>query len=179
MSSVLRVIGPLFFAAAEGLFTDLESRLEGKRIVILKWDAVPVLDAGGLDAFQRFVKRLPEGCELRVCNPGIPATAHYGSRRHSTDPGTPRILPESSRGDGGFISTRLTSQRKLTGQQTALFVSYDGDCRYGGNVCHSGEPTSNGRTPVHARQHGHPPAIRESHRRKYLAQHHVRNTGAY
>ncbi|XNM81235.1 STAS domain-containing protein [Escherichia coli] len=40
---VLRVIGPLFFAAAEGLFTDLESRLEGKRIVILKWDAVPVL----------------------------------------------------------------------------------------------------------------------------------------
>lgn len=45
-----------------------ESRLEGKRIVILKWDAVPVLDAGGLDAFQRFVKRLPEGCELRVCN---------------------------------------------------------------------------------------------------------------
>ncbi|HFV5890915.1 TPA: C4-dicarboxylic acid transporter DauA [Escherichia coli] len=65
---VLRVIGPPFFAAAEGLFTDLESRLEGKRIVILKWDAVPVLDAGGLDAFQRFVKRLPEGCELRVCN---------------------------------------------------------------------------------------------------------------
>ncbi len=49
------------FAAAEGLFTDLESRLEGKRIVILKWDAVPVLDAGGLDAFQRFVKRLPRG----------------------------------------------------------------------------------------------------------------------
>jgi SulP family sulfate permease len=25
--------------------------------VVLKWDAVPVLDAGGLDAFQRFVKR--------------------------------------------------------------------------------------------------------------------------
>ncbi|EPM2311157.1 C4-dicarboxylic acid transporter DauA [Escherichia albertii] len=65
---VLRVIGPLFFAAAEGLFTDLESRIEGKRVVILKWDAVPVLDAGGLDAFQRFVKRLPQGCELRVCN---------------------------------------------------------------------------------------------------------------
>jgi SulP family sulfate permease len=65
---VLRVIGPLFFAAAEGLFSDLESRIAGKRIVVLKWDAVPVLDAGGLDAFQRFVKRLPEGCELRVSN---------------------------------------------------------------------------------------------------------------
>ncbi|HFK2692777.1 TPA: C4-dicarboxylic acid transporter DauA [Kluyvera ascorbata] len=65
---VLRVIGPLFFAAAEGLFSDLETRVEGKRIVVLKWDAVPVLDAGGLDAFQRFVKKLPEGCELRVSN---------------------------------------------------------------------------------------------------------------
>ncbi|MDU1084012.1 MAG: STAS domain-containing protein, partial [Leclercia adecarboxylata] len=65
---VLRVIGPLFFAAAEGLFSDLESRIAGKRIVVLKWDAVPVLDAGGLDAFQRFVQRLPEGCELRVSN---------------------------------------------------------------------------------------------------------------
>ncbi|HDU5702522.1 TPA: C4-dicarboxylic acid transporter DauA [Klebsiella aerogenes] len=65
---VLRVIGPLFFDAAEGLFTDLESRIAGKRVVVLKWDAVPVLDAGGLDAFLRFVKRLPEGCELRVSN---------------------------------------------------------------------------------------------------------------
>lgn len=62
------MIGPLFFAAAEGLFTDLETRVEGKRIVVLKWDAVPVLDAGGLDAFQRFVSKLPEGCELRVSN---------------------------------------------------------------------------------------------------------------
>lgn len=36
--------------------------------MILKWDAVPLLDAGGLDAFQRFVNRLPEGTELRVSN---------------------------------------------------------------------------------------------------------------
>jgi len=65
---VLRVIGPLFFAAADGLFNDLATRIAGKRIVVLKCDAVPVLDAGGLDALQRFVKRLPEGCELRVSN---------------------------------------------------------------------------------------------------------------
>ncbi|SEL61401.1 sulfate permease, SulP family [Kosakonia sacchari] len=65
---VLRVIGPLFFAAAEGVFSDLETRIAGKRIVVLKWDAVPVLDAGGLDAFRRFVARLPEGTELRVSN---------------------------------------------------------------------------------------------------------------
>lgn len=65
---VIRVIGPLFFAAAETVFNDLESRIHGKRIVVLKWDAVPVLDAGGLEAFQRFVSKLPEGCELRVSN---------------------------------------------------------------------------------------------------------------
>ena len=157
------------FAAAEGYsFTDPESRLEGKRIVILKWDAVPVLDAGGLDAFQRFVKRLPEGCELRVCNVEFQPLRTMARAGIQPIPGRLGVLPESSRGDGGFISTRLTSQRKLTGQQTALFVSYDGDYRYGGNVCHSGEPTSNGRTPVHARQHGHPPA-REWHRRKYFS----------
>ena len=61
-------LAPVVVDVPDDVLTDLESRLEGKRIVILKWDAVPVLDAGGLDAFQRFVKRLPEGCELRVCN---------------------------------------------------------------------------------------------------------------
>ncbi|HEY1844980.1 MAG TPA: C4-dicarboxylic acid transporter DauA [Buttiauxella sp.] len=64
----LRVTGPLFFAAAEGLFIDLSQRIEKNKIIILQWDAVPVLDAGGLDAFQRFVDKLPEGCELRVTN---------------------------------------------------------------------------------------------------------------
>ncbi len=38
------VLSVALFAAAEGLFTDLESRIKGKRIVVLKWDAVPVLD---------------------------------------------------------------------------------------------------------------------------------------
>lgn len=65
---VIRVIGPLFFAAAESVFNDLRTRIEGKRIVVLKWDAVPVLDAGGLEAFLRFIQQLPAGCELRVAN---------------------------------------------------------------------------------------------------------------
>jgi SulP family sulfate permease len=64
---VLRVIGPLFFAAAEGLFSELETRIAGKRIVVLKWDAVPVLDAGP-GRLPALCKRLPEGCELRVSN---------------------------------------------------------------------------------------------------------------
>lgn len=64
----LRITGPLFFAAAEGLFNDLAQRVEQNQLIILQWDAVPVLDAGGLDAFQRFVEKLPDGCELRVTN---------------------------------------------------------------------------------------------------------------
>ncbi|MBX4390213.1 hypothetical protein K4H03_29465, partial [Mycobacterium tuberculosis] len=56
-------IGPWLCGAADGWCNGLETRLAGKRIVVLKWDAVQVLDAGGLDAFQRFVNKLPEGCE--------------------------------------------------------------------------------------------------------------------
>ncbi len=64
----VRVTGPLFFAAAEGVFSPLLQQAEGKRVVVMQWDAVPVLDAGGLDALQRFIERLPSGCELRICN---------------------------------------------------------------------------------------------------------------
>ncbi|KMV36705.1 C4-dicarboxylic acid transporter DauA [Franconibacter pulveris] len=63
----VRVTGPLFFAAAEGVFSPLLQQAEGKRVVVMQWDAVPVLDAGGLDALQRFIERLPQGCELRIC----------------------------------------------------------------------------------------------------------------
>ncbi len=64
----VRVTGPLFFAAAEGVFTPLLAPAAGKRVIVMQWDAVPVLDAGGLDALQRFIERLPEGCELRICH---------------------------------------------------------------------------------------------------------------
>ncbi|EMC4168854.1 C4-dicarboxylic acid transporter DauA [Cronobacter sakazakii] len=64
----VRVTGPLFFAAAEGVFTPLLAQAAGKRVIVMQWDAVPVLDAGGLDALQRFIERLPDGCELRICH---------------------------------------------------------------------------------------------------------------
>ncbi|ELQ6226063.1 C4-dicarboxylic acid transporter DauA [Cronobacter turicensis] len=64
----VRVTGPLFFAAAEGVFTPLLAQAAGKRVIVMQWDAVPVLDAGGLDALQRFIERLPEGCKLRICH---------------------------------------------------------------------------------------------------------------
>ncbi|MBJ3815511.1 C4-dicarboxylic acid transporter DauA [Shimwellia pseudoproteus] len=64
----LRVTGPLFFAAAEKIFSELALRQQGQRVILLQWDMVPLLDAGGLDALQRFIARLPEGCELRISN---------------------------------------------------------------------------------------------------------------
>ncbi|ELY6289074.1 C4-dicarboxylic acid transporter DauA [Cronobacter sakazakii] len=64
----VRVTGPLFFAAAEGVFTPLLAQAAGKRVIVMQWDAVPVLDAGGLDALQRFIERLPDGCELHICH---------------------------------------------------------------------------------------------------------------
>ncbi|ELY6232049.1 C4-dicarboxylic acid transporter DauA [Cronobacter sakazakii] len=64
----VRVTGPLFFVAAEGVFTPLLAQAAGKRVIVMQWDAVPVLDAGGLDALQRFIERLPDGCELRICH---------------------------------------------------------------------------------------------------------------
>ncbi|ASY79631.1 C4-dicarboxylic acid transporter DauA [Pectobacterium polaris] len=63
---VLRVNGPLFFAAAERIFNDLTVRSEGYQNIILQWDAVPVLDAGGLNAFLRFSETLPEGKQLII-----------------------------------------------------------------------------------------------------------------
>ncbi|AFJ46964.1 C4-dicarboxylic acid transporter DauA [Shimwellia blattae] len=64
----LRITGPLFFAAAEKIFTELANRQQGMRVIVLQWDMVPLLDAGGLDALQRFIAKLPEGCELRISN---------------------------------------------------------------------------------------------------------------
>ncbi|MCL2896780.1 C4-dicarboxylic acid transporter DauA [Brenneria tiliae] len=63
---VLRVNGPLFFAAAERLFSDLLERSQDYQTIILQWDAVPVLDAGGLNALLRFSDTLPAGKHLII-----------------------------------------------------------------------------------------------------------------
>ncbi|MBI5138067.1 MAG: C4-dicarboxylic acid transporter DauA [Nitrospirae bacterium] len=52
---VYRVSGPLFFAAADRVFSELLMRVQGDRGVILYLEGVPLLDAGGLTAFTRFV----------------------------------------------------------------------------------------------------------------------------
>lgn len=63
---ILRVNGPLFFAAAERIFSELLGRSEQYQTIILQWDAVPVLDAGGLNAFLRFTEALKEDQQLII-----------------------------------------------------------------------------------------------------------------
>lgn len=63
---VVRVNGPLFFAAAERIFAELSALTPEDKYLILQWDAVPVLDAGGLQAFMQFCDRLPAGQHVLV-----------------------------------------------------------------------------------------------------------------
>ncbi|OMQ27304.1 C4-dicarboxylic acid transporter DauA [Serratia oryzae] len=63
---VMRVNGPLFFAAAERIFSELLLRSENYHTIVLQWDAVPVLDAGGLHALQRYIDTLPTGKQLAI-----------------------------------------------------------------------------------------------------------------
>ncbi|OOF67031.1 C4-dicarboxylic acid transporter DauA [Rodentibacter sp. Ppn85] len=67
-----RISGPLFFAAADKLFSDLHDKTvhtdhEIKHIV-LQCDAVTVLDAGGIHALTRFVQHMLPHQQLYLCN---------------------------------------------------------------------------------------------------------------
>ena len=61
---VLRINGPLFFAAADNLFADLHEKIKNTdhniKNIILRCDAVTILDAGGINALTRFVNSLAE-----------------------------------------------------------------------------------------------------------------------
>ncbi|MDZ7809272.1 MAG: STAS domain-containing protein [Arhodomonas sp.] len=71
--AVYKLTGPLFFAAAERIFTELEATALDRYGIVLYMDGVPVLDAGGLAAFERFLER------------------HGRGRRHSSDHRRPAI----------------------------------------------------------------------------------------
>lgn len=64
---VLRINGPLFFAAAERTFSEIYQKINGYEHIVLQWDAVPILDAGGLNALRHFVDELPEQVDLSIC----------------------------------------------------------------------------------------------------------------
>jgi len=53
--TVFKIRGPLFFAAADRVFSELAAQIADKTGVILYMDAVPILDAGGLSALGKFI----------------------------------------------------------------------------------------------------------------------------
>ncbi len=54
---VLRINGPLFFAAADRVFGELAVRMDKQAGMVLWMDAVPLLDAGGLSALEKFITK--------------------------------------------------------------------------------------------------------------------------
>ena len=66
---VYKINGPLFFAAADRIFGELASLCEGKRLVVLYMDGVPVLDAGGVAALERFLEdQFSRSCEIVIAD---------------------------------------------------------------------------------------------------------------
>ncbi len=58
----------MFFAAAERIFDELRVKSEGYESIIMQWDAVPVLDAGGLEAFEKFIEAVQKDTHILVCD---------------------------------------------------------------------------------------------------------------
>lgn len=54
--AVFKISGPLFFAAADRVFSELALLCVDKKGVIVYMDSVPVMDAGGLSALSHFIK---------------------------------------------------------------------------------------------------------------------------
>jgi len=66
---VYKLSGPLFFAAAERVFDEMLEQTRGSQGVVLYMDAVPLLDAGGLNALDHFIHSCEqEGIELVVAD---------------------------------------------------------------------------------------------------------------
>lgn len=59
--SLYKINGPLFFAAADRVFSELELLSRYNRGVLLYLDGVPMLDAGGLSALEKFI----DSCRAR------------------------------------------------------------------------------------------------------------------
>ncbi|MBN3585936.1 STAS domain-containing protein, partial [Algoriphagus aestuarii] len=59
--AVFKITGPLFFAAADRVFAELAAQGGDREGLILYMDGVPLLDAGGLSALEKFIS----ACEKR------------------------------------------------------------------------------------------------------------------
>ncbi|QYJ78093.1 C4-dicarboxylic acid transporter DauA [Shewanella acanthi] len=54
---VIKINGPLFFAAAERIFAEIASMTQDKQVIVLYLDGVSILDAGGLAALNKLIDR--------------------------------------------------------------------------------------------------------------------------
>ncbi|MDO3383344.1 C4-dicarboxylic acid transporter DauA [Gilvimarinus algae] len=54
---VVKISGPMFFAAADNIFAELDAFAKDQRGLVMHMDGVPLLDAGGLDGLTGFIKR--------------------------------------------------------------------------------------------------------------------------
>src|SRR5699024_12412528 len=54
---IIKINGPLYFAAADRVFSRLSQMSKEHKGLVLYLDAVPLLDAGGLNAFMHFVEQ--------------------------------------------------------------------------------------------------------------------------
>ena len=53
--TVLKINGPLFFAAADRVFGEMAQLCQQRQGIILYMDGVPILDAGGLSALNKLI----------------------------------------------------------------------------------------------------------------------------
>ncbi|MBT1443349.1 C4-dicarboxylic acid transporter DauA [Shewanella sp. JM162201] len=64
-----RIDGPLFFAAADNVFSELQYKAADASVIILDWQNVTLLDAGGLSALERLLRWAhQEKREIRIAS---------------------------------------------------------------------------------------------------------------
>ncbi|WP_036768762.1 C4-dicarboxylic acid transporter DauA [Plesiomonas shigelloides] len=92
-TAVFRINGPLFFAAAERVFSELTEQAEGKQILILQWDAVSVLDAGGLNALMHFIEHIQPEQRLIITDVLFQPLKTLARARVKPEPGKLEFMP--------------------------------------------------------------------------------------
>lgn len=94
---VFKISGPLFFAAADRVFAELAMLTDGSQGMVLYMDAVPVLDAGGLAAFNRFVEQCAKsGTQIYIADLQFQPLRTLARAGIEPLPGTSRYFPSLS-----------------------------------------------------------------------------------
>lgn len=83
-----KISGPLFFAAADRLFTELQARAQGLQGVVLQWDGVSILDAGGFNAFEACCRQLrQDGVRVLIAEVPFQPLKTLARAKFSAEPG--------------------------------------------------------------------------------------------